>query len=54
MKKYFIRKYKFQGMYSDWKEISKEVAEKKAKISVYDRESGLYHCPYEIKIVSVD
>lgn len=54
MEKYFIRKYRFQGIYSDWKEVSKEVAEKKAKVSVYDGGSGLYRFPYEIKVVSVD
>jgi hypothetical protein len=54
MVKYFIRKYRFQGMYSDWKEVSKEVAEKKAKVSVYDRENGVDYCPYEVKVVSVD
>jgi hypothetical protein len=54
MVKYFIRKYRFQGMYSNWKEVSKEVAEKKAKVSVYDRENGVDYCPYEVKVVSVD
>jgi hypothetical protein len=53
MEKYFIRKYRFQGMYSDWKEVSKEVAEKKAKVSVYDRVNGLDYFPYEVKVVSV-
>jgi hypothetical protein len=53
MEKYFICKYRFQGMYSDWKEVSKEVAEKKAKVSVYNRENGVYYCPYEVKVVSV-
>lgn len=54
MEKYFIRKYRFQGMYSDWKEVSKEVAEKKAKVSVHDRANGLYYFPYEVKVVSAD
>lgn len=49
MKKYFIRKYKVFGCYSDWKEVSKEVAERKAKVTVcYD---GCYYHPYEIKVV---
>lgn len=53
MEKYFVRKYRFQGMYSDWKEISKEVAEKKANVSVYSRVTGVDYCPYEVKVVSV-
>lgn len=53
MEKYFVRKYRFQGMYSDWKEVSKEVAEKKAKVSVCNRENDVYYCPYEVKVVSV-
>ena len=51
MKKYFIRKYIALGCYSDWKEISKKVAKRKAKVVVcYD---GCYYHPYEIKVVRV-
>lgn len=54
MEKYFVRKYKFQGMYSEWKEVAKEVAERKKKVSVWDEYNGLYRLPYEVKVVSVD
>ena len=49
MKKYFISKYVALGLYSDWKEVSKEVAEKKAKVLV--RRNGCDYHPYEIKVV---
>jgi hypothetical protein len=51
MAKYFIRKYKYHGMFTEWKEVSKEVAEKKSTVMVYDEYYEIYHNPYEIKIV---
>ena len=49
MKKYFVCKYKALGLYSDWKEVPKEVAERKAEVLVYC--DGCYYHPYEIKVV---
>lgn len=52
MTKYFIRKYRFQGMFTEWKEVTKEVAEKKSTIQVYDENNGMYYNPYDVKVVA--
>lgn len=49
MKKYFVCKYIAFGWYSDWKEVSKEVAERKAEVLVY--RDGCYYRPYKVKVV---
>ena len=42
MKKYFIRKYRYAGMYTEWKEVTREVALHKSQVEV----DG--YCPYEV------
>ena len=49
MKRYFIRKYIALGLYSDWKEVSKEVAERKANVLVC--RNGCHYRPYDVKVV---
>jgi hypothetical protein len=47
--KYFVRKYKYFGQWSQWKEVSKEVAMQKSQVLVsYE---GVHYCPYQIKMV---
>lgn len=48
MERYFVRKYIRFGEWSNWKEVTKEVAERKQKVTV-----GGWHNPYEVKVVSV-
>jgi hypothetical protein len=56
--KYEVRQYKAYGQWTNWKEVSKEVAEHKAKVRVKawvgdDAPYGGYDwcAPYQVRIV---
>lgn len=52
MAKYYVAKYTRCGNWSEWKEVSKEKAEKKAKVWV-EVEEGCWYQPYKIKVVEL-
>lgn len=53
MTKYYVKKYKSCGKYTEWKEVPKEVAEHKAQIKVLIEWEGIkdWYYPYSVKKV---
>lgn len=54
--KWYVRKYKRFGEWTEWKEVSEEVAQHKAKVVITaldDFDDEQQYCPYEIKAVEM-
>ena len=50
-KQFYMRKYKYYGIYHNPKIVTAEVALKKSKVLVPSYYEGEYFCPYEFSII---